>query len=99
MKHRVKIAVDYFKPTGKWYSEGSFEMELETLGPHHLNCLPVPEKIREMRDAGTRPGLVDSKTCEFVWVVRVLFEDKVYAQYLFQPKGLEDAAREFWSKS
>ena len=96
---KVRVEIDYFKPTGKWYDEGSFEMDLESLGPHHLNTLPVPRRIKEMREQGTRPGLVDSKTCEFVWIVRVRFEGDDYAQYLFQPKGLEDAAEKFWRES
>lgn len=83
MTKTVTVKIDYFKPTGKWYAEGSFEMELESIDSHNLNCLPVVKKIKEMRDAGIRPGLVDSKSCEFVWVVRVVFEGEEYAQYLF----------------
>ncbi len=97
--HMITVKIDYFKPTGKWYAEGSFEMELEAIEQSHLNCLPVPKKINEMRDAGIRPGLVNSKNCEFVWVVKVMFLEEVYMQYLFQPKGLEQAAKEFWSHS
>jgi hypothetical protein len=96
MTHTITVRIDYFKPTGKWYSEGSFEIELETLGPHHINTLPVPTKIKEMRERGERPGLTDNRNCEFVWVVRVLFEGDIYVQYLYQPKGLEQAAERFW---
>ena len=90
------VRIDYFKPTGKWYGEGSFEMELETLGPHHVKTLSVPDRIDEMRAAGKRPGLTDSTDCGFVWVVRVVVAGETYAKYLWQPRILDALAKELW---
>jgi len=97
------IKIDYFKPTGKWYSEGSYEMPLEVvvikqppLPPEILRVKTygVPRLIDEMRANGKRPGLVDSKECEFVWVVKVIYQGEVWAQYLWLPTKLNAIARE-----
>lgn len=50
MSHKVEIT--YFKPSGKFYSEGDYTSEKEYL--HE-----IWEEIEAMFDAGERPGLVD----------------------------------------
>lgn len=92
-KEMVEVKIDYFKPTGKWYSEASFKIELEREGDS-LDCLPVPRAIDDMRAKGHRPNLQDRHDCPFIWVVRVMWRQEVYAQYLWLPRNLKDVTGE-----
>lgn len=57
---------------------------------------PVPRRIEQMRADGQRPGLVDSKDCEFVWVVSVVHDEEVVVQYLWLPGYLHEVAVRKW---
>jgi len=48
----AKIKVTYFKPSGKYYSEGEYETKQEQM---HL----VFDEFKAMLERGERPGLCD----------------------------------------
>lgn len=73
----VKVKIDYYKTTGKWYAEHIFEMDLEVLTFHNLDCNAVYEKIDGLRKKGEAPGLVKGGGVDFVWVVTVFSGSEV----------------------
>lgn len=82
----TKVKVIWFKPSGKYYSEGEYEVNdnefiWDTFG-----------KFKENLKLGIRPGLVDSKNNEFFAVVTVGDQ----APALFLPTAIE-GIKEFFS--
>lgn len=59
----VKIKLDYFKESGKYYSSGEYES-------NHLMMYDVYDEVREMAKTGHLPGLVEGCT-EFTVLVTV----------------------------
>lgn len=63
-KEWFTITIKYFKPSGKYYSEGSFNLEVTDCGPPgHPTCYmnEVADHVRGLRDRGERmPGLSGS---------------------------------------
>lgn len=47
----MKVVLQYFRPSGKWYSEGEYQTEKKGL-------FEIWEEVREMQDKGNLPGLV-----------------------------------------
>lgn len=59
----MKVQLTYFKDTGKFYSEGSYETDKAPL-------YEIWDEVREMIKQGTRPGL--AKGChEFHTLINV----------------------------
>lgn len=61
----LQVGLTYFKKSGKFYAEGSFEV---------LNSIPlhtVWDRVREMRENGRLPGLVEGAGREFMILVNV----------------------------
>lgn len=61
----LRVKLTYFKKNGKFYDEGSFEV---------LNSIPlhtVWNRVREMRENGRLPGLVEGAGREFMILVNV----------------------------
>lgn len=50
----MKVTIQYFKPSGKYYSEG----EVDVPGPYFHN---VVDQVRALFRRGQRPGLVDGE--------------------------------------
>ena len=48
----VKCTIQYFKPSGKYYSEGKCEVIAE-------HMFQVVDCVRKMFESGEQPGLVD----------------------------------------
>ena len=74
----ARVTITYFKTTGKYYSEGYIDI-LSTFFNENYN---LNDYVKELRKQGKRPGLVDSKNCEFIWLVE--YED--YPPKLWFPK-------------
>lgn len=47
----ITVNLDYFKPSGKWYSSGDYGTEKTAM--HEIF-----DEVQEMRDSGNLPGLV-----------------------------------------
>lgn len=60
----MKIYLEYFRRSGKWYSDGSYETSVE-----HLDG--IWDEVREKRDKGDLPGLVEGAGKEFIISVDV----------------------------
>ena len=66
---KVCLKIDYFKPSGKWYSEGDLEVEVPLHeGTDMPNGYELRKKLIVMQANGQAPGLTSGR--EFVWVVR-----------------------------
>lgn len=61
-KPRFRVHINYFKVTGKWYAEGSYDSEAEY---YHELVSEVQHMFREHR----RPGLVDGPLEFFAHVI------------------------------
>ena len=61
MAHIVKL--DYFKDTGKWYTEGEYETPEKSL-------YEIWDEVREMMDKGKLPGLIEGHS-EFIVLINV----------------------------
>lgn len=59
------VKLTYFKRSGKFYDDGSFEV-LESTSLH-----AIWSQVREMRESGKLPGLVDGAGREFMVLVNV----------------------------
>ena len=53
-----KMKVTYFKPSGKYYAEGKYETEMESIPVIH-------EEFKQMMRSGNCPGLVKGATGYF----------------------------------
>lgn len=62
----MKVKLNYFKKTGKWYSEGEYETQLT---PEN-GLYEVWDEVEEMFRKGKRPGLIDGAQ-EFHVLIRV----------------------------
>lgn len=62
----MRVVLNYFKQTGKWYSEGEYETQLTS----DDGLYEVWEEVVGMFRKGKRPGLVDGKQ-EFNTLVEV----------------------------
>ena len=51
----MKVILNYFKPSGKWYSEGICEVA------NGMALYEIWDKVRDELEEGRRPGLVDCK--------------------------------------
>lgn len=51
----MTVKLTYFKQSGKYYSEGSYETTRDDM-------YGIFEEVRAMLDSGKRPGLVDGAT-------------------------------------
>ena|SRR5688572_15473229 len=66
MKRRFKVRLDYFKPSGKWYAEGTYDHDLKTCGdePPGSNVAYSYDLVDEVRvqaqigSLAPLPGLV-----------------------------------------
>lgn len=78
----LKITVDWFKQSGKWYAKGEFVTEESA----HFS---IVEEFEEMLSRGTRPGLVDCRSLgnEFFAVLYIPVEDVIIPQ-MFRPDYL-----------
>lgn len=97
----AKIQIDYFKPTGKWYAEGEVDVLLPIVtveNGSHFSTVDVPAIIDGMRKQGIRPDLTDQKDCKLIWVVRVLVDDEIHAQFVWLPDALVPAAVRLWGE-
>ena len=47
----LTVELDYFKPTGKWYTCGEFQV------PGHMEMFQIHNNVANMRDLGKLPGL------------------------------------------
>jgi hypothetical protein len=61
------VELTYFKSTGKYYTEGSYQTA-------KVEAHAIYEEIRQLFKAGKRPGLIDCTpgTHDFYTVVRIL---------------------------
>jgi len=85
MRH-THCTLTYFKESGKYYSEGEFDVPHRPTGPdpgpgrrdlQQTEPLAFHECLREIRatlERGTRPGLVDGPANEFHVLVTVYTE-------------------------
>jgi len=63
----MKYKIDYFKSSGKWYSEAEFEID----NPKHM-CV-VADYLTALE---TAPGF-STKAREFYWVINPLEDDDI----------------------
>lgn len=93
-KVTATIKIDYYKPTGKYYSSGSFDMELCWIeGGNCCYSYPVVDEIQHLRETGKAPGLINGGK-EFVWVARVFYNGEEEGSYIMLPEELHELARE-----
>lgn len=59
----MTVKLNYFKPSGKWYSEAGYRTQ-------HKPLFEIWREVREMREAGALPGLVEGAK-EFIVSVDV----------------------------
>ena len=57
----LKVNLDYFKESGKWYSEGSFET-------NRTELYEIFADVQHMLDAGTLPGLINGHSSFYVLI-------------------------------
>lgn len=62
----MRVVIEYFKESGKWYSSAEYETSLTVDDGLWL----VWEELRKMLSRGERPGLIEGKH-EFNTLVRV----------------------------
>jgi len=74
----ARVTITYFKTTGKYYSEGY----IDAVSTFFDDDYTVDDHIKKLRKRGERPGLTNSKDCEFIWLVE--YED--YPPKLWFPK-------------
>lgn len=89
----VKVRIDYFKPTGKWYSSAEIFRHVSISNGTPASW-EVSRHITQLRECGVRPGLENSKECGLVWVVCVVYAGEVTAQFLWLPEYLDVLARD-----
>lgn len=74
----MKVILNYFKPSGKWYSEAEYNEQDSEKG-----LLQIWEDIQKMSDAGKLPGLVEGHS-EFM--IHIDVPDHKHAHpYIFIP--------------
>ena len=56
MKKEFDFEIDYYKPSGKWYANERFKMEVATAGPKYRE---IPYNPRDVFDMTFGPGRQD----------------------------------------
>ena len=57
----MKVKLSYFKPSGKWYSDGEFDAEPKAL-------YEIWHEVERLRDRGRLPGLMPGHSPYIVFV-------------------------------
>lgn len=61
----MKVILNYFKPSGKWYSTATYEVA------NGMPLYAIWDHIRDSLEMGIRPGLVDCKSREHEFLTLV----------------------------
>lgn len=79
---KYKVQLDYFKKSGKWYSEGSYYTEFSDL-------YEIFKEVRQKLKKGKRPGLVDAVNEFHVLITVPEHEFNIPQLILFETEATE----------
>jgi len=57
----MKVKLNYFRETGKWYSEGEYDTE-------RILLFEIFEEVKQLRDTKKLPGLMEGHSFYFVLI-------------------------------
>ena len=75
-----KVKLTYFKPSGKYYSEGEYESK-------KLNPFEIYEEVKGMDDVGVRPGLITGISGGYYNILIELPDHPLGVPHLIPSKG------------
>ena len=74
----MKVNLNYFKPSGKWYGEGSYDTEPKDLWEIWL-------EVKDKNEYGGLPGLVPEHTTEYFMILVDVPEHKHNHPHIVMP--------------
>lgn len=88
---RMNITIDYYQTSGKYFSTGNTHYKGTKKTPYE-NSLDAYKYLVEQKELGKRPGLNDSKHCDFIWRVKIWRIPDFKQTFLILPKNLSELA-------